>query len=157
MRVVFFILGVLAFLGGAGVLLWAQSAIHEIEAFMLFLISAVFLVSVSIMETLGIANRNLARIEDHLRTGIKDLRTGFKALDAKLIAIVRLIESKQSPPPPNEDVPGKPAALVEPNAPAVIQGTCKLCGGGLEFDSTRLGETIFCPHCGQETSLEKNL
>jgi|SRR6266850_1599508 len=139
MRVVLFILCVFAFLGGVSVLVGAQSAIHEIEAFMLFLIGAVFLVGASMMETLGVTNRNLERIKDHLRTGIK-------ALDAKLIAIARLLDSKESSKLPKTE-----------SVPTTVKGTCKLCGGVLEFDSKHLGETASCPHCGQETGLETTL
>lgn len=43
MRILLFLLAVLTFLAGAGILAAAKSAIHEIEAFILFLISAVFI------------------------------------------------------------------------------------------------------------------
>ena len=49
MRIFLFILCFLSFLVGLMILAGAQSAIHEIEAFLLFLIAAVFLV--------GAANR----------------------------------------------------------------------------------------------------
>lgn len=42
MRFLLFILASLAFLAGACVLVFAKSAIHEIEALILFLIAAVF-------------------------------------------------------------------------------------------------------------------
>lgn len=59
MRIVLFVLCVLAFVAGAGVLAAANSAIHEIEAFMLFLISAVLLTGASIIEAINIARKNI--------------------------------------------------------------------------------------------------
>ena len=48
MRIFLFILCFLSFLVGLMILAGAQSAIHEIEAFLLFLIAAVFLVRAAI-------------------------------------------------------------------------------------------------------------
>ncbi len=42
MKVVLFVLAILAFLSGFGILASAKSAIHEIEAFVLYIVSAVF-------------------------------------------------------------------------------------------------------------------
>jgi quinol-cytochrome oxidoreductase complex cytochrome b subunit len=52
MRVFLFILCVLSFLAGVMTLAGAKSAIHEIEAFLLFLIGAVFLVGAAIVEAI---------------------------------------------------------------------------------------------------------
>ena len=30
---------------------------------------------------------------------------------------------------------------------------CQHCAGHIEFDATRAGESVACPHCGQETLL----
>ncbi|MDR3573592.1 MAG: hypothetical protein P4L50_07015 [Anaerolineaceae bacterium] len=30
---------------------------------------------------------------------------------------------------------------------------CHLCGGGIEFDSSQVGESVTCPHCNAETVL----
>ena len=59
MRFVFAILAVLIFLGGCSILAAAKSAIHEIEAFMLFLIAAVFLVGGAIMDALVVIRKEL--------------------------------------------------------------------------------------------------
>lgn len=59
MRIVFFLLCILAFLAGAGVQAVAQSAIHEIEAFILYLISAVFFVGAGIVEAVNNARKRL--------------------------------------------------------------------------------------------------
>ncbi len=64
MRILLFLLCALAFLAGAGILANAQSAIHEIEAFILFLISAVFLVGASVVEAINIARK---KIESSMR------------------------------------------------------------------------------------------
>jgi hypothetical protein len=49
MRVFLFILCGLSFLAGVMIFVNAQSATHEIEAFLLFLIAAVFLVGAAIV------------------------------------------------------------------------------------------------------------
>lgn len=54
MRTMLLVLAALAFLAGAGILAGAQSAIHEIEGFMLFLICAVL---ISGAATVGAINR----------------------------------------------------------------------------------------------------
>jgi hypothetical protein len=59
MHIVLFLLCVLAFLAGAVILVAAQSAIHEIEAFILFLISAVLLVGFSVVEAINAARKKI--------------------------------------------------------------------------------------------------
>ena len=53
MKSLLFLLSALAFLGGAAILANAASAIHEIEAFILFLIFAVFLSGAGIIEAIS--------------------------------------------------------------------------------------------------------
>ena len=52
MRVFLFILCILSFLAGVMIFAAAKSAIHEIEAFLLFLIGAVFLVGAAIVNAI---------------------------------------------------------------------------------------------------------
>ena len=52
MRIFLFILCLLSFLVGLMILAGAKSAIHEIEAFLLFLIAAVFLVGAAIVDAI---------------------------------------------------------------------------------------------------------
>ena len=52
MRVFLFILCILSFLAGVMIFAAAKSAIHEIEAFLLFLIGAVFLVGAAIVKAI---------------------------------------------------------------------------------------------------------
>ncbi len=52
MRIFLFILCLLSFLVGTMILAGAKSAIHEIEAFLLFLIAAVFLVGAAIVDAI---------------------------------------------------------------------------------------------------------
>ncbi len=59
MRVLLFILGVVAFLYGAAVMAIAQSAVHEIEAFVLFLIGAVFVSGAAIVEAVNAVRKKL--------------------------------------------------------------------------------------------------
>lgn len=59
MRVILFILAIVAFLVGAVILAGAESAIHEIEGFVLFLVSAVFISGAAIVEAVNIMRKNL--------------------------------------------------------------------------------------------------
>ncbi len=59
MRVLLFIVGLAAFLYGASVLAVAQSAVHEIEASILFLIGAVFISSAAIVEAVNGVHKKL--------------------------------------------------------------------------------------------------
>jgi len=59
MRILLFILGVLAFTGGLLILSSAKSAIHEIEAFILFLIGSVFVSSAGIVEAINLLRKEM--------------------------------------------------------------------------------------------------
>jgi uncharacterized membrane protein len=59
MRILLLILAIVSFLAGAGVLAGARSAIHEIEAFILFLICAVFLSGAGIVESIHLVKKKL--------------------------------------------------------------------------------------------------
>ena len=59
MRIVLFLLAILAFLAGAGILAGAQSAIHEIEAFILFLICSVFITGAAVVEAVNLLRKEL--------------------------------------------------------------------------------------------------
>jgi len=63
MKILLFILAILAFLSGAGILASAKSAIHEIEAFILFLISAVFISGAGVVEA-------VEALEDRAAVGV---------------------------------------------------------------------------------------
>lgn len=56
MRLILFLFSVLALLAGSGILAGAKSAIHEIEAFILFLIAAVLFSAAAVIDSI-IANR----------------------------------------------------------------------------------------------------
>lgn len=66
MRVLLFLLAVLAALAGAGILIAAQSAIHEIEAFILFLISAVLVSGASVVEAITVLRKEVAALKTHI-------------------------------------------------------------------------------------------
>ncbi len=53
MRIMLFLLTILSFIFGAVIFTGAKSAIHEIEAFVLFLISAVFFSGAGIVEAVN--------------------------------------------------------------------------------------------------------
>ncbi|MDA1143295.1 MAG: hypothetical protein O3B01_32465 [Planctomycetota bacterium] len=61
MRVILAILAIAAFFAGAAILGDAKSAIHEIEAFILFLISAVFISGVGIVEAVNQLRKELKK------------------------------------------------------------------------------------------------
>lgn len=60
MRILLFILAILAFLAGASILATAKSAIHEIEAFVLFLIAAVFISGAGVVEAVNLLRKDMA-------------------------------------------------------------------------------------------------
>lgn len=60
MKVVLFVLSVLAFLAGFGILQGSNSAIHEIEAFVLYIVSAVLFSGAAIV---GAINRVAERVD----------------------------------------------------------------------------------------------
>jgi hypothetical protein len=59
MRVLLVVLAGIAFLAGVGIIGGAKSAIHEIEAFMLFLIAAVFISGAAIVESVTLMRTKL--------------------------------------------------------------------------------------------------
>jgi cytochrome c oxidase assembly factor CtaG len=60
MKIFLFVLAILAFLSGFGILSSAKSAIHEIEAFVLYIVSAVFFSGAAIV---GAVNRLTEKFE----------------------------------------------------------------------------------------------
>lgn len=60
MKILLFVLAIVAFLAGGGVLAEAKSAIHEIEAFILFLISAVFISGAGVVEAVNQLKKEMA-------------------------------------------------------------------------------------------------
>jgi 4-hydroxybenzoate polyprenyltransferase len=62
MRILLFILATLAFLVGASIFTAAESAVHEIEAFILFLISAVFISGAGVVEAVNLLRKEMASL-----------------------------------------------------------------------------------------------
>jgi uncharacterized membrane protein len=54
-----------------------------------------------------------------------------------------------APPSP----PPRAPLRVDLGDKAFLKGTCKSCGGHVEFPARAVGDTIQCPHCGQATVL----
>lgn len=52
MRIILLILAIISFLAGAAIFAGSKSAIHEIEGFLLFLVSAVFISGASIIDAI---------------------------------------------------------------------------------------------------------
>ncbi len=63
MRFILFVLALLAFLAGGCILAVARSAIHEIEAFVLFLIGAVFISDAAIVDAVNLLQKELRRLD----------------------------------------------------------------------------------------------
>ncbi|MEA2031445.1 MAG: hypothetical protein U9N55_07625 [candidate division Zixibacteria bacterium] len=61
MRILLFILAIVAFFAGGAILADAKSAIHEIEAFIIFLISAVFISGAGIVEAVHQLRKELIK------------------------------------------------------------------------------------------------
>lgn len=57
MRIILFVLAVFAFIGGAAILTRANSAAHEIEGLILFVIFAVFLSGAGIVEAINLLKK----------------------------------------------------------------------------------------------------
>jgi 4-hydroxybenzoate polyprenyltransferase len=63
MRIMLFILAILVFLAGVGILADAKSAIQEIEAFILFLIASVFISGAGVVEAVNLLRKDMASKE----------------------------------------------------------------------------------------------
>ncbi len=63
MRVIMFALAVLAFLAGFAILASAKSAVHEIEAFVLYVVAAVLFAGAAIVDAIIGLPKRLARNE----------------------------------------------------------------------------------------------
>ena len=59
MRIILFVLAIFAFIGGAAILTTANSAAHEIEGLILFIIFAVFLSGAGIVEAINLLKKEL--------------------------------------------------------------------------------------------------
>lgn len=66
--IILFLLSVLAFIGGCSVIGTAKTSIHEIQSFLLFLISAVFLVGFGITAALSELRETMKRTGEPART-----------------------------------------------------------------------------------------
>ncbi len=68
MRILLFVLAIFAFVVGLGFLGVAGSAIHEIESFILFLISAVLMSGASVVEAINRLQRDVATFSEGTQT-----------------------------------------------------------------------------------------
>ena len=62
MRVILLLFSILSFAGGVLIFVASKSAIHEIEAFLLFLIAAVFLVGFAVVAAINGAEQRIRSI-----------------------------------------------------------------------------------------------
>ncbi len=63
MRILLFVFAILAFLAGVGIIVDAKSAIQEIEAFILFLISAVFVSGAGVVEAVNLLRKEMTTVK----------------------------------------------------------------------------------------------
>lgn len=68
MKILLFVLAIFAFVFGLGFLGVAESAIHEIESFILFLISAVLMSGASVVEAINRLQRDVATFSEGTQT-----------------------------------------------------------------------------------------
>jgi len=77
MKILLFLLAILTFMAGASILAVAKSAIHEIEAFILFLISAVFISGASVVEAVNLLRKEVATDKKQARNSqVRTLLSG---------------------------------------------------------------------------------
>ena len=69
MKVLFIVLALLAGLLGFTIFSMAESAIHEIEAFVLFLVASVFMVGAGVGEAVGVLQKKLTESLEKLQKG----------------------------------------------------------------------------------------
>lgn len=86
MRVFLFLLACLTAFAGVAVLLGAKSAIHEIEAFVLFLIGAVLLGSAAIVESVSASSKRDALSDATAAQASSDILAALRALAPKTAA-----------------------------------------------------------------------
>ena len=100
MRVFLFLLSLVSFLAGSSVLLGASSAIHEIEAFVLFLIAATLLSGAAVVEGLNRRRKDSIKVEELLEKIAKKLDDQAPFVKKACDAIAR--ESSLPPLPGQE-------------------------------------------------------
>ena len=127
MRVILFVLAGLAFLAGAGIFSVAESAIHEIEAFMLFLISAVFISGAAVVEAIIMISKKIDVLAD-------------------VRAPVNKAESQKNdthrPSMPMQK-PRRPQQATSPSDQTVL---CPVCSHPIGLSSINVGRNT-CPRC----------
>jgi hypothetical protein len=64
MKVLLFLLSVISFLAGGKILMVADSALHEIEAFILIHISAVLLTGSAIVEAINHLKKDVIKVDE---------------------------------------------------------------------------------------------
>jgi hypothetical protein len=104
MGILLIVLAILAFLAGFAVLAVAQSAIHEIEGFVLFLISAVFVSGAAVVEAVKVKTDAVGA---QLNTAIGHMDRQEKFLQAISVNFVHLLG--RLPGSPDHASPSTPA------------------------------------------------
>ncbi len=62
MRILLFVLAILAFLVGGGILVGAKSAIHEIEGLIIFLVCAVCISGATVVEAVNLLRKDMTTL-----------------------------------------------------------------------------------------------
>lgn len=97
MRIVLAILCVLTFLGGCSIMAGAKSAIHEIESFILFLISAVLLIGGAVIEALSRSHKKFESVVESMSATARNTAEGVQVLREQLSTL----KTQQTSSPPS--------------------------------------------------------
>lgn len=144
MAYLLFLLSVLAFLAGFAIMVSAKSALHEIEAFVLFIVCAVFLIGSAIVDVLkGIEKKIVSKSELEL------ISNQSKASSDN--------SEKSSSSPDSEVLEhefkiNKPIQRLgdDPKRPGIIRAQCTNCLKVLTYQKQFSGRKTKCPDCGVE-------
>ncbi len=158
MRFFLFGLSILAFLAGATIMSAAKSAIHEIEAFLLWIDGSILLCGAAVLDSLNQIRRSLpqppqpvprihipGRAEVLVDAADKAINSAEKAVVGAAKGIAGTVATAAGV-----------AAKLRPKIPIRPKKKvfeCSACGATLEFDleeNTEPGSSSRCPACGEE-------
>lgn len=141
MKIILYVLAVLAFLAGFAILGSAKSAIHEIEAFVLYIVSAVLFSGAAIVGSLN-------RIEEKLAT--KPQPQSSKSRETIFTNDEKNLDGAK-PHVNKQDIGDKPPILKlddDPARPGITRAQCNSCLKVLTYQVKFSGKSTSCPDCG---------
>jgi hypothetical protein len=132
MRIVLFVLSILALLAGSGIFAVAKTALHEIEGFILFLISAILLVGAAIVEAINIARKKFESLLQARSQPSASAPQSF-ATAAPAATLPPVVRPPYSSEPSTESIPSLPWSGgddSEEAATALLEQVRELVRGG---------------------------